>query len=148
MMKKRISILSLTLLFLVSTTGLPVTYHLCEMMGKKSLNECEDCKIEMQKVEKSCCDEYKVQDPITISSENPICCQDEFVFNKVDDDFSQSGNHQTITNSVITILKILILDTEIVEKYSHQNNYSLPPPKFGKQLLQSIHQIKIDPSIC
>jgi hypothetical protein len=102
----------------------------------------------MQKVEKSCCVKDKAQDPITISSENPICCQDEFVFNKVDDDFSQSGNHQTITNSVITILKPLMLDTEIVEKYSRQNNYSLPPPKFGKQLLQSIHQLKIDLSIC
>ena len=87
MMKKRILISILSLLFLVSTTGLPVTYHLCEMMQEKTLTECEVCMIEMQKVETSCCDEEKVEEPITISSENPICCQDEFVYNKVEDEF-------------------------------------------------------------
>lgn len=87
MMKKRISILALSLLFLVSTTGLPVTYHLCQMMEQKSLDECEVCKAEMEIIEPSCCGEEVMEYPVTISSENPICCQDEFVYNKVEDEF-------------------------------------------------------------
>ena len=148
MMKKRISILSLTLLFLVSTTGLSVTYHLCEMMGEKSFNECEVCKAEMELVETYCCDEQKIEELITISSENPVCCKDEFVYNKVEDDFSQRGNSHTISNILVTILKPPVLNTEKEEKYSHHNNFSLPPPKFGKKLLRSIHQLKIDLSNC
>ena len=87
MMKKRIIILTLTFFFLVSTTGLPVTYHLCEMMKEKTLTECEVCMIETQMVETSCCSEQINEELITISSVNPICCQDEFVYNKIEDEF-------------------------------------------------------------
>jgi hypothetical protein len=147
-MRKRSSILSLTLLFLVSTTGLPVTYHLCEMMGEKSLNECEVCKVEMEIIETFCCVQ-ETSDFITqISASESTCCFDSFTYNKIDDDFSQSDNFKTFTNSVITILKPLVLETEKEENYSHQKYFSLPPPKFGKQLLHSIHQLKIDFSNC
>ena len=87
MMKKRNSILTLSLLFLVSTTGLPVSYHLCQMMEQKSLTECEVCKAEMEKIEPSCCSNQTEESSLTISSENPVCCQDEFVYNKVEDEF-------------------------------------------------------------
>ena len=96
MIKKRILILTLTLLFLVSTTGLPVTYHLCEMMKEKTISECEVCMIEMQKVETSCCNEEIIDYSITISSENPICCQDEFVYNKIEDEFIYGKSEITL----------------------------------------------------
>ena len=96
MMKKRILISILSLLFLVSTTGLPVTYHLCEMMQEKMLAECEVCMIEMQEVESSCCNEEINEELITISSENPICCQDEFVYNKVEDEFIYGKSELTL----------------------------------------------------
>ena len=42
--------------------------------------------------------------------------------------------------------------TEIEILQSKENlilqNNDLPPPKFGKQLLQTIHQLKIDTPIC
>lgn len=90
MMKKRISILTLILIFLVSTTGLPVSYHLCLMMQEKSLDECDVCKEEIEKPANSCCAEETMEFPVTISSNNPICCQDEFVYNKVEDEFIYS----------------------------------------------------------
>jgi len=87
MMKKRISILSLILLFLVSTTGMPVTYHLCLMMQEKSLDECDVCKAEIEKIANSCCAEETMDNPIKISSKNPVCCTDKLVYNKVEDNF-------------------------------------------------------------
>lgn len=90
---KRLLILALTFAFLVSTTGLPVSYHLCQMMQQKSLSECEMCKSEMEKSETKCCNEKAFDNSLVIKSEKSTCCQDEFVYNKVEDDFvsSKSG---------------------------------------------------------
>ena len=148
MRKKRFLIVGLVLIFLVSTTGMPISYHLCEMLGEKSLNECEICEIEMEIVETSCCGEESLDFFAQISASESTCCFDSFTYKKIEDDFSQSSNLKTISNSVITVLKPLVLNTEKEEKYSHQNNYSIPPPKFGKQLLRSIHQLKIDFTNC
>jgi len=86
MMKKRIFIISFVILFLVSTTGLPVYYHYCEMMQKKSLNGCEVCAEEKEEVS-SCCLEEVSEDNVKFSSDRPVCCQEEFVYNKVEDEF-------------------------------------------------------------
>lgn len=95
MMKKKISILTLTILFLVATTGLPIYSHYCEMMKQKSLSDCDVCIIEMQKVETSCCEIENVEVQVQITSQNPVCCQDEFVYNKVEDDFLYSKSEIT-----------------------------------------------------
>lgn len=87
MMKKRISISVLTLLFLVSTIGMPVSYHLCKMMDTKSLSECERCKNEMEEIESSCCSRGTFDNKFIIGSETTICCHTEFVYNKVEDEF-------------------------------------------------------------
>jgi len=107
MMKKRILTISFTLLFLVSTTGLPIYSHYCEMMGKRSSNECEMCKAEIEKIEPSCCSLKTLEYSLTISSANPVCCQEEFVYNKVEDEFLSNkievkifvaSEHSIITN--------------------------------------------------
>ena len=90
MMKKKISILTLTFLFLVSTTGMPIWSHYCEMMGKKSLTECGDCKIEVVEVT-SCCSETIPDDQLQYSSSTSNCCIDEFDFKKIEDNFSLSS---------------------------------------------------------
>ena len=87
MTKKKIFILTLTLFFLVSTTGLPVTYHLCKMMETISLSECDVCVNEMEEIVSSCCSRGTFENKVIITSENSVCCQEEFVYNKVDDEF-------------------------------------------------------------
>jgi hypothetical protein len=86
MTKKKIYILTLAFFFLVSTTGLPMYYHYCEMMQKKSLNECDSCLNENDEMF-SCCSKEIANNIIKITTEKPICCQEEFVYNKVDDEF-------------------------------------------------------------
>jgi len=144
MMKKRISILTLTSLFLVSTTGMPIWSHYCEMIGKKSLSECGDCKIEEVEIS-SCCSEMTLENQLQYASENSNCCIDEFDYKKIEDDF-----FQTITSNLIPITSVVIephlslLNPQNENKFSQQTNYDLPPPKFGKQLLNTLHQLKID----
>lgn len=86
-MFRKTQIVSLILLFFISTTGLPAYYHYCEMMGKRSLSECEACKAKIEKIESSCCSNETPEYPVTISSDQPVCCQDAFVYNKVEDQF-------------------------------------------------------------
>ena len=84
MIKKRILISALSLLFLVSTTGLPVTYHLCKMMDGMDSSECS---MHHKPVKSLCCEEQTEDNFNTISYDKPDCCQIEFVYNKVKDDF-------------------------------------------------------------
>lgn len=148
MIKKKIYILTLTLVFLVSTTGMPFFYHYCEFIGKKSLNECNDCIVE-EEIETSCCNEEILISNRVFSSQNSSCCIDQFDFIKVDDVFSQSFN-PVFYNLILlkSECESELLDSENKYDFNQYNNFSLPPPKSGKELLHSIHQLKIDTPIC
>jgi hypothetical protein len=147
-MKKKISILTIVFLFFISTTGLPVWSHYCEMIGKKSLSECGDCKIEEVEVT-TCCSETIPDYKLQYSSSNSNCCINEFDFKKIEDNF-----FQTITSNLIPLISVIseLHSTSIYSqsenKFAEQTNYDLPPPKFGKQLLNTIHQLKIDLPVC
>jgi len=143
-MFRKTKIFSLILLFFISTTGLPAFYHYCEMMGKKSLNECEMCSQEKEE-NYSCCSEEVAENFVKLTSENSTCCIDQFDYKKIEDKFSQTLNSNHFTpNVVIVTLDHVLLDSEDGESNSFYISYDLPPPKFGKQLLQTIHQLKLD----
>ena len=87
MIKKRIFISTLILLFLFSTTGYPITYHLCKMMDSKSLNKCDACEAENNKNESACCSNENNDHQLSLNLEKLDCCQIEFVYNKLKDDY-------------------------------------------------------------
>ena len=146
--KNRFFILLIAFSFLVSTTGLPIYSHYCEMMGNKSLTECDDCKIEEVEVA-PCCSETNPEDQLQNPSSNSKCCFDEFDFKKIEDNFSHSSNTVLISLSlIITENNHDTIESETEKKYSQNSNYNLPPPKFGKELLNTIHQLKIDLPVC
>lgn len=148
MMKKRISILILTILFVVSTTGIPIWSHYCEMIGKKSLSECQACAEENEETF-SCCSMEEPDYDIQMKAENSSCCVDEFDYKKIEDDFFPTISTNTISvTTVISELQLTSLDFQSENKFSEQTNYNLPPPKFGKQLLNTLHQLKIDLPVC
>jgi hypothetical protein len=148
MMKKKISILSLTILFVVSTTGMPIWSHYCEMMGKNALSECQACTEEKEETF-SCCSMEESDIEIQLKAKESNCCIDEFDYKKIEDDFFQTVTSNLIPiASVITELHLTLLDSQNENKFSEQTNYDLPPPKFGKQLLNTIHQLKLDLPVC
>jgi hypothetical protein len=148
MMKKRILISILTILFLVSTTGLPIWSHYCQMSGKKSLNGCGMCNVKNEK-DFSCCSEDLYANEIKLSSENYQCCIAQFDYKKIEDNFSLNDyNPLKILHSVTVVFDSSILVNEKTECLSYQSKFNLPPPKFGKELLNTIHQLKIDLPVC
>ncbi|HEY6436045.1 MAG TPA: hypothetical protein VIY47_05610 [Ignavibacteriaceae bacterium] len=149
MMKKKISILTLTILFLVSTTGLPIWSHYCEMNGNRSSGDCDMCKIDIEEIESTCCSEENPFEKLQVSSENFTCCIDSFDYKKIEDNFSQPISLRLIFSSEIIGTTIdEVVKQENVKTQSYLNTHNLPPPKFGKQLLHTIHQLKIDLPIC
>lgn len=79
--------------------------------------------IEMQKVKTSCCDEEKTEELITISSEIPVCCKDEFVYNKIKDEFIYNKSETNFFLSFENLFKPI----------------SLIPPSIGFQTEESFY---------
>lgn len=140
-MKKKISILTLAALFLVSTTGLPVFSHYCEMMGKLSSESCEMCEVEKEEII-SCCSE-DMDTELRISSLNSSCCIEQFDYKKIDENLFTAASFNIVVHQTAALINVTFNDSKEKEFYLSDNNFNLPPPKFGKQLLKTIHQLKI-----
>lgn len=87
MIIRRILISILSFLFLISTTGLPVSYHYCKMMQEKLEDECKICQAEVQESQTSCCSKKINDHSISIYPVKSVCCKDEFIYNKIEDNF-------------------------------------------------------------
>jgi hypothetical protein len=91
MIKRRIYILTLTMIFLVSTTGMPLIIHYCKMMETASLQDCEMHSKEVQK--SSCCESENHTSAIADSYFSKAlneCCKDITVDHSVKDIFVSS----------------------------------------------------------
>ena len=147
-MKKKTSILTILILFVLSTTGFPVFSHYCQVRGESVNLECID-SVENQLITSSyCVEEFdEINDKSEVGYTN--CCVDNFDYKKIEDNF-----FQTITTNLISIYSVISeenfssADLQSENKFSEQTNYNLPPPKFGKELLYTIHQLKVELPIC
>jgi hypothetical protein len=101
-MKKRILTSTLTLLFLVSTTGLPVTINLCKLAES---NNADECMMHHKPVESHCCSKENSEYSLTASYDNYDCCENEFVFNKVEDEFLFSKTDANFFSSLEQIIQ-------------------------------------------
>ena len=126
MMKKKILISALSILFLVSTTGLPVTINLCNMAGDMEKSECTMHK---KPVTSLCCAEQAEDNITTISFDKPNCCQIEFVFNKINDEFIYNKseiNNFSSSDYLFQTIAILIPSFNISEGVSFTCDSSPP----------------------
>lgn len=148
--KDKLFILFIAFSFLVSTTGLPIWSHYCEMMGNRSSIECGMCETDLVSIEEtSCCSETIPENQVKISDGKSECCIDEFDYKKIEDSYSQSFNTLIYSNQII-VGEVNVFDdgSEAENKNSNNSNNNLPPPKFGKHLLFTIHQLKINFPVC
>jgi hypothetical protein len=129
-MFRKTQIVSLILLFFISTTGLPAYYHYCEMMGKRSLSECEACKAKIENIESSCCSNETPEYPVTISSDQPVCCQDAFVYNKVEDQFLFNKSEINYFTSTQILFHSVSLITPSVDFLLENSFYCDSSPPF------------------
>ena len=147
-MLKKIYIIGLIISFLFSTTGFSITQHICKMMEEASAEQCNMCADTQIPETMACCEDENFIGEIITSGNFSDCCNTKVIDNKVEDEFSLSGSTKFFTSIVVLSSSLSILESEKEGTNFHKNKYNLPPPKFGKQLLQAIHQLKIDLPIC
>jgi hypothetical protein len=158
------AILAITLI--LGTNGLWVYKHICAShnfagvsllqtpqceKNHSSITETDDCcKIE-EVVEYSCCESENSAEnyPVNYTSQDEDCCISIVDNKKIDDSIYPPIDKKVVSFELSTINTV---DTdEIVNQSTKLTNIAsndLPPPIFGRELLQTIHQLKIDTPIC
>jgi hypothetical protein len=156
------------LTLLISTTGFQVYKHICSTHNFSAISlveipVCEKdhqiskesdncCKVYVEEVTEPSCCESETNDEsnsVSITSAEIKCCIKSIGSIQIHDNLYPPVEKKIIS---VELLKFLIsfIDTDLPE--SEQNlvlqNNNLPPPIFGKTLLQKIHQLKIDTPIC
>lgn len=125
MIKKRIYILTLTLVFLVSTTGMPIIIHYCKMMEKASLQACEMHTKEVKK--SSCCETENQSSAAAKSSFSKAideCCKDFVVDLSVKDTFVSSK-----TEFNIPLYLYILVESDLTSHFQTNLKLDISPPQ-------------------
>ncbi len=86
-MRTKFLISLLNLSILISTMGLSLTYHFCELMGVTISDNCKICE-NIEHNDSNCCEEESdVPNNLYITSYDPTCCHTEIVEIRVEDQF-------------------------------------------------------------
>lgn len=128
-MKHKIITYALLSVFLFSIIGVPISLHYCEMMNQKSVSSCDICADEMTKVISSCCEDEQNNYRETISSPDSNCCQNEFVYNKIDDEFLINKSDINLFSLLENVIQQVVLTpaAQLVELTHSFYNDSSPP---------------------
>jgi hypothetical protein len=138
-MKKRIYILTLTFLFVVSTTGMPIIIHYCSMMNTASLQTCEMHTKEINK--SSCCESEtqtsEIADSYFSKSLNE-CCKDVTVDHSVKDTFVSS---KTDFNFSLHIDAIVTSEFVLTPNYQTDVEADTSPPRISSNKIYLTNSI-------
>jgi len=125
-MKRKLAIL-LIFTFFLSTVGMPISLHFCEMQKISSLSMCEVCALD--KIEKvdSCCEE-EIDYPVQLKSNNADqCCNTKIIDKSISDNFIsiqlelKQEQSPTVVYLTDLISKQLRLNSQFI------NNTASPP---------------------
>lgn len=136
-MIKKISILTLLLLFFVSTTGLPLTIHFCNMaesMGKMDMATCA-CHMHNSDRMHKACSLFKV-DTKRVSVKSQNCCDSEISFVKhIKDSFL---SNKTEIRKELSTQEILVTAIPVIQQSQDFSYYTYadtsPPPLLHNQI--------------
>ena len=130
------------------STGTPV----CESDHQVVVETDDCCKDVVEEIaEPSCCKVEPIDDlnPVSITSQEIKCCITSIENNELKDILITAAEKKNSTLEIFfAIVPIIENEIQKTEQNLIIRNNDLPPPKFGKQLLQSIHQLKIQTPIC
>ncbi len=141
-MIKKIKIIALVLVILISMVGIPSVNHFCEMMGYSLAgdcdNSCSNCNI-MQEETDCCSMEENLYDKISITSEKNNCCSNEFSFNKIDDEFIFNKYELNNKNSFqeLSIPNSLVRNLYSASQSNIKSTCLSPPNKFTQDIVIS-----------
>ena len=122
-MKKKISVISLILLFFASTTGLPFAVNFCTMMDTPDADMCE-----MHSEHKICeYEAHKLYVNSEISKDN--CCKTELIDKSICDKYIQvnNQNNNIVQHTIAVIDDVFLADNNLVVNPVKYLNNASPP---------------------
>lgn len=125
-MKRKIAKL-LIFTFFLSTVGIPISLHFCEMQRTSSFSTCKVCAaVKMEKVN-SCCEEESDY-PVQLKSDNSNqCCETKIIDKSISDNFMpmnvelKQDQSSTVVYLTDLISKLLSLNYQFI------NSVASPP---------------------
>lgn len=125
-MKKKL-ILLVAVLFFLSTTGLPISLHYCQMQDSSSLSSCEMCSPKENLSESSCCEEesdFSVQ----IKSDNSDqCCATQIIDKSISDNFIPLKLEIRQDPSSTVIYLTDLISKQLILNHQFINSAASPP---------------------
>lgn len=151
---------------LIGTTSFQVYKHICKSHNFTAVSlletpQCDEnhtyvtetddcCKIEVVE-QLSCCESESTEEssPVSYNSEGNDCCISIIDNKKIDESIYPPIDKKVISNEISAITSI-DADEKINQssKLTSSTGNDLPPPMFGRELLQTIHQLKLDTPVC
>lgn len=126
-MKKKIVII-VSIAFLFSIVGPPISLHFCNVTETTSLSMCEVCAADKSEKIMSCCDNEEDEFPVQLKSANMNqCCDTKFIDKSISDNFIsiklelKQDPSSTVIYLTDLISKKLILNPQFI-------NESISPP--------------------
>ena len=160
-MKRKFFISLILTFFFLSSTGIPQVIHQCNLTGEKSLDFCAACSEEEHNKHDACCETEPVKEPscceeettagttsndencVIVKANEQTCCSDHISLLKINDDFSVSAAKKSLDAGATLVATLDIPDTRSDRTSRIIHFQDIPPPLFGKNLLYSLHQLKI-----
>lgn len=162
---KNIFVAFLIIAIILGGSGIELFKHICfkHSLNKISLLESPKCEQESFNSFDSCCE---IQEPIFIE---PICCESESIpsdenklkfepsqkccitsseLKVINESFFPPSENKVFCNInvILNSSNLELINDDFNRILSYKNN-DLPPPISGRDLLNSIHQLKIDTPI-
>jgi hypothetical protein len=136
-MNRKIFILTLLGVFLVSATGLPLSLHICSMDGLSSASSCKMHNV--VKEDHSCCNKEE-ESPVKLTVNHfDGCCQFKIIDRNLTDQFVTTTNDISLKSSVKVSLTGII-DTysapDFIDSFTYNSNS--PPLTAGNHLYLNI----------
>lgn len=131
MIRKKIEIFSITAIILIATTGMPLSFHFCEMAGSKSFESCDICtKSLVEDEEISCCNSIHSNERSMAFVSDQSCCQTEVVLNKVNDEFLLNKNEVSYHKLSLIDIPIFVGEVNSLGKSNQIKFYCDSSPPF------------------
>ena len=128
-MKRKVFISTLVLFFFVSTTGLPVTMHLCAMDN----SEMETCEMHSHPMQ---CEGARHSDFSKVKVEKKDCCETEYKYEAINDQFLQINSPKVfLTQNIFAVINfdLSLNDNSIVNTTKYITDSS-PPALISNQI--------------
>ena len=151
---RNIGVLFIVTLLILATGGVSVYHHVCHCAGEISASVFIEAACEYDEDAPSCCSAEEIESCCTEKNENASrhtchdenCCQNEVQFVKISDSF-HPGIEKVLEKPCFVATAFVFIDlNEDTPLLPSSKSYSadLPPPDTGRQILISLHQLKLD----